>query len=68
MESFFGTLKAELIYRRSWPSLRAAEVAIAEYLEVSCNRHRRRSCLGFLSPADYEEFFETAALAAQQTC
>ncbi len=64
VESFFGTLKTELIYRRSWPSRRKAEVAIAEYLGVFYNRHRRHSYLGFLSPADYEESFETAALAA----
>lgn len=64
VESFFGTLKTELIYRRPWPSRREAEAAIAEYLEIFYNRHRRHSYLGFLSPADYEESFESAALAA----
>ena len=63
-ESFFGTLKTELIYRRPWPSRRKAEAAIAEYLGVFYDRHRRHSYLDFLSPADYEESFETAAVAA----
>ena len=64
VESFFGTLKTELIYRRPWPSRHDAEAAIGEYLEVFYNRHHRHSYLGFLSPADYEELFEPAAQAA----
>lgn len=64
VESFFGTLKTELIYRRPWPSRRDAVAAVAEYCEVFYNRHRRHSYLGYLSPANYEEAFETAALAA----
>ncbi len=64
VESFFGTLKTELIYRRRWPSRREAAAAVAEYLEIFYNRYRRHSYLGYLSPADYEEAFQTAALAA----
>ncbi|NJN70718.1 MAG: IS3 family transposase [Nitrospira sp.] len=64
VESFLGTLKTELIYRRPWPSRREAEAVIAEYVEVFYNRHRRHSYLGFLSPANYEEAHRNAALAA----
>lgn len=64
VESFFGTLKNELIYRRPWPTHREAEAAIAEYLEVFYNRQRRHSYLGFLSPAAYEEAYRSAAVAA----
>lgn len=53
-ESFFGTLKRELIYRRSWATRDDAAAAIHEYIEVFYNRKRRHSTLGGLSPADYE--------------
>ena len=64
VESFFGTLKSELIHRYPWPTRRAAKAAIIEYIEVFYNRHRRHSYLGYLSPADFEEAAEKAALAA----
>ena len=64
VESFFGTLKSELIHRRPWPTRRAARAAISEYVEVFYNRHRRHSYLGYVSPADFEEAAEKAALAA----
>jgi transposase InsO family protein len=53
-ESFFSTLKEELIYRGSWPSRAAARRAIFEYVEVFYNRQRMHSALGYLSPVDYE--------------
>jgi putative transposase len=53
-ESFFSTLKLDLLYRRSWPTRAAARSAIFEYIEVFYNRERRHSTLGNLSPADYE--------------
>ena len=37
MESFFGTLKTELIHERSWTTRAAAEAAIREYIEVFYN-------------------------------
>jgi putative transposase len=65
VESFFGKLKTELIYRRPWPSIKMARVAIAEHIEVFYNRKRKHSYLGNISPADYEMKFEMeAALAA----
>ena len=64
-ESFFGTLKDELIYRRAWPTRQAARAAIFEFIEVFYNRRRLHSALGYLSPADYEAIHHTpAALAA----
>ena len=54
-ESFFSTLKEELIYRGSWPTRVAARRAIFEYVEVFYNRQRLHSSLGYLSPVDYEE-------------
>jgi len=53
-ESFFSTLKLDLLYRRSWPTRAAARSAIFEYIEGFYNRERRHTTLGNLSPADYE--------------
>lgn len=54
-ESFFATLKKELIHRRSWPSRRELSAAVFEYVEAFYNRDRRHSTLGMLSPADFEK-------------
>jgi putative transposase len=53
-ESFFATLKKELVHRQSWPSRRELSTAVFEYIEAFYNRDRRHSTLGMLSPADYE--------------
>jgi putative transposase len=53
-ESFFATLKKELIHGRSWPTKAELRTEIFEYIEVFFNRRRRHSTLGMLSPADYE--------------
>lgn len=53
-ESFFGTLKTELVYRQVFPSRAAARQAVFEYIEVFYNRKRIHSALGYRSPADYE--------------
>jgi putative transposase len=53
-ESFFATLKKELVHRRSWPTRRELTSEVFEYLEAFYNRTRRHSTLGYLSPADYE--------------
>ncbi len=54
-ESFFGTLKNELIYRRPWLTREDARDAIAEYIEIFYNRIRRHSTIGGVSPAKFEE-------------
>jgi transposase InsO family protein len=53
-ESFFSTLKLELIHRQGWPTRAAAQRAVFEYIEVFYNRLRLHSALGYRSPAEYE--------------
>ena len=53
-ESFFATLKEELLYRGVWPTRSAARRAIFEYVEVFYNRQRMHSSLDYLTPVDYE--------------
>ncbi len=53
-ESFFATLKAELVDARPWPTRRAARQAIFEWLEVFYNRQRSHSALGFQTPVAFE--------------
>jgi putative transposase len=54
MESFFGTLKTELIHHETYDSRAAARQALFEYIEVFYNRKRRHSALGYRSPMEYE--------------
>lgn len=60
-ESFFATLKWELINRYRWQTKAAARTAIFEYIEVWYNRLRRHSALGYLSPLQYEQRLLTSA-------
>ena len=53
-ESFFATLKTELIHRQPWPTRRRAKDAVAEYIEGFYNPYRLHSSLGYVSPNDYE--------------
>jgi len=53
-ESFFATIKTELLHRQPWPTRKAARQAIFEYVEGWYNTRRRHSTLGHLSPAAYE--------------
>jgi transposase InsO family protein len=63
-ESFFATLKNELIYRHVWPSRRLAKLAIFEFIAGWYNQYRRHSTLGYSSPADVERRTSPATLAA----
>lgn len=54
VESFFGTLKTELVHGRRYATRAEARSDIFEYVEVFYNRERRHSALGYLSPAEYE--------------
>ena len=54
VESFFGTLKTELIHHETYESRAAAHQALFEYIEVFYNRKRRHSALGYRSPSEYE--------------
>lgn len=53
-ESFFGTLKTELVYRHPWPTRRHAKNAIADYIEAFYNPYRLHSALDYLSPMEFE--------------
>lgn len=53
MESFWGTLKSELVHHRRYGSRQEAIREITEYIEVFYNRQRRQARLGYLSPAAY---------------
>ena len=63
-ESFFATLKKELIHRRSWPTKIELRTEVFDYIEVFYNRERRHSTLGQLSPAQYERINLNQAHAA----
>ena len=54
VESFFATLKKELIYRQSWATRKLTRKAVIGYIEVFYNNHRKHSTLGYLSPAACE--------------
>jgi putative transposase len=53
-ESFFSTLKRELVNRYSWPTKADARVAIFEWIEVFYNRQRIHTTLGYATPDEYE--------------
>ena len=57
MESFWGTLKQELVHHRRYSSRKEAIQDITEYIEIFYNRQRRQAKLGFLSPAAYTQKF-----------
>lgn len=61
VESFFATLKRELLARHRWPTREAASTAIAQYIDGWYNLHRRHSALGYLSPMAYEARLHSAA-------
>ena len=54
-ESFFHTLKVELIHGKTYNTRQEAKTAIFEYIEGFYNRQRRHSYLGYLSPEDFEK-------------
>jgi transposase InsO family protein len=54
MESFWSTLKLELVYRRDFASQSQARNEIFNYIEAFYNRQRSHSALGYLSPVDFE--------------
>jgi putative transposase len=53
-ESFFATIKTELLDRQAWPTRAHAHKAIFTWIEGWYNTHRRHSTLGNMSPAEYE--------------
>jgi putative transposase len=63
-ESFFATIKAELIDLQRFSSRAGATSAVADYIEAFYNPQRRHSYLGFISPIEFELKAHLAALAA----
>jgi transposase InsO family protein len=55
MESFFASLKKELVHHEDYQTREEAKASIFEYIEVFYNRQRRHSSLGYKSPAEYEQ-------------
>ncbi|MES1955997.1 integrase [Salinisphaera hydrothermalis EPR70] len=60
-ESFFATLKFELIDRRVFASRQAARTATFEYIEVFYNRQRIHQTLGYRTPLEVEETHQAVA-------
>jgi transposase InsO family protein len=54
MESFWSSLKRELVHRVQFATRQAAQTAIFEWIEIFYNRERLHSALGFQSPVDFE--------------
>jgi len=63
-ESFFSSLKMELVHEADFATHDQARAAIFEYIEVFYNRKRRHSSLGYVSPVDFELATQPAKLAA----
>jgi len=63
-ESFFATLKSELVVHQDYLTRDQATASIAEYIEVFYNCRRRHSFLGHVSPVDYEMAAEKSVAAA----
>jgi putative transposase len=59
-ESFFSTLKRELVHRHRFATRDEARAAIFEFIEVFYNRQRRHSTIGMVSPAEFERNYARA--------
>ena len=63
-ESFFSTIKTDLIHRHAWPTQRAATAAVTDYIDNFYNPFRRHSAVGFMSPIEFEFDYKRPAIAA----
>lgn len=63
-ESFFKTMKTEMVYHENFQTRAQAKLAIFEYIEVWYNRKRRHSALGYLTPQEFEDAAENSKNAA----
>jgi transposase InsO family protein len=64
MESFWGTLKNELVYQCRYATRADAEASIREYIEIFYNRQRRHSRLGYVAPTVFAQNFRLLQDAA----
>jgi transposase InsO family protein len=60
-ESFFSTIKRELVHTKSWKNRLELRSAVFEYIEAFYNRRRLHSSLGYQSPADVDQNYTAAA-------
>jgi len=73
-ESFFATLKNELIYTRSWTTRNGCRLAVVEWIEGFYNRRRMHSSIGYLAPFEkerrhsHDERDERDAAQSTKTC
>jgi putative transposase len=67
VESFFSTLKTELVHHERYATRAAARQSLFEYIEVFYNRRRRHSALDYLSPLEYEQRLLPGAQAVRRT-
>ena len=64
MESFWGSLKNELVHHRRYATRAEAEASIREYIEIFYNRQRRHSRLGYIATAVFAQNFNRQQAAA----
>ena len=64
MESFWGSLKTELVHDQRYATRAEAEASIREYIEIFYNRQRRHSRLGNLAPAVFAQNYHKQQKAA----
>lgn len=64
VESFWGTLKTELVHHRQYETRYEAMIEIAEYIDIFYNRQRRQARLGYVSPAAFTQQFVRQQAAA----
>lgn len=67
-ESFFHTLKTELIYLEDFDTHEQAQTAVFEYIEVFYNRQRCHSANGYLAPLAYEQALKTNEISCPEKC
>jgi putative transposase len=61
-ESFFATLKKEVIHLHPWPTLAHLHTAVFEYIESYYNRRRPHSTIGYDTPVEYEQKYTLTRL------
>lgn len=64
MESFWGSLKNELVHHQRFTSREQAQKEITEYIEIFYNRIRKQARLGYLSPAKFTQQHDANQIAA----
>jgi transposase InsO family protein len=67
-ESFFHTLKTELVYVEDFDTHEQAQTAVFEYIEVFYNRQRCHSANGYLAPLVYEQTLKTHEIFCPEKC